>query len=67
MNNSRSEQRVPHVLTRGGHIRHQRAGCGRIGDGLRFTRDGHILSDCLPDVFAKLRRKRQIESKAPSP
>jgi uncharacterized protein len=67
MNISRSEQRVLHVLAQGGYIRHQRADNGRIIDVLCFTRDGHILADCTPEVFAKLRRKRLIESRASSP
>lgn len=67
MNISRSEQRVLHVLAQGGYIRHQRAGNGRIIDVLCFTRDGHVLADCTAEVFAKLRRKRLIESKASSP
>jgi uncharacterized protein len=67
MNISRSEQRVLHVLAQGGHIRYQRAGNGRITDVLCFTRDGHVLADCTVEVFAKLRRKRLIESKASSP
>ncbi|HVI53208.1 MAG TPA: YjhX family toxin [Candidatus Sulfotelmatobacter sp.] len=67
MNISRSEQRVLHVLAQGGHICHQRAESGRIIDVLCFTRDGHVLADCTPEVFAKLRRKRLIESKASSP
>ena len=40
---------------------------GRIIDVLCFTRDGHVLADCTPEVFAKLRRKRLIESRASSP
>ncbi|MFH1805256.1 MAG: YjhX family toxin [Pseudomonadota bacterium] len=67
MNISRSEQRVLHVLAQGGHIRHQRADNGRITDILCFTRDGHVLADCTLEVFAKLRRKRLIESRASSP
>lgn len=67
MNISRSEQRVLHVLAQGGYIRHERGGNGRIIDVLCFTRDGHLLADCTPDVFAKLRRKRLIESRASSP
>lgn len=67
MNISRSEQRVLHVLAQGGCIRRQRADNGRITDVLCFTRDGHVLADCTPDVFAKLRRKRLVESKASSP
>lgn len=67
MNISRSEQRVLHVLAQGGFIRHQRANNGRVLEILCTTRDGHILTDCTLDVFAKLRRKRLIESKASGP
>lgn len=67
MNISRSEQRVLHVLAQGGFIRYQRAENGRIVDVVCFTRDGHVLTDCTRDVFARLRRKRLIESRASSP
>ena len=67
MNISRSEQRVLHVLAQGGYVRHKRAENGRITDVLCFTRDGHVLADCTLEVFAKLRRKRLIGSKASSP
>ncbi|MCH6202876.1 YjhX family toxin [Brucella ciceri] len=67
MNISRSEQRVLHVLAQGGYIRHERADNGRIKDVICFTRDGHVLADCTLEVFAKLRRKRLIESRASSP
>lgn len=67
MNISRSEQRVLHALAQGGLIRHRHDERGRIADVLCFTRDGHILSDCTMAVFAKLRRKGLIESRASSP
>ncbi|WP_108662746.1 YjhX family toxin [Acuticoccus kandeliae] len=67
MNISRREQRVLHVLAQGGFIRHERADNGRISHVICFTRDGHVLADCTIDVFARLRRKRLIESRASSP
>lgn len=67
MNISRGEQRVLHVLAQGGQIRHRRTDDGRILDVLCVTRDGHVLTDCTVEVFAKLRRKRLIESRASSP
>lgn len=67
MNISRGEQRVLHVLAQGGYIRHQRGDNGRILHIDCFTRDGYRLADCTLEVFAKLRRKRLIESRSASP
>lgn len=62
MNLSRGEQRVLHVLAQGGFIRHHRGPKADITHIDCFSRDGHVLSDCTLDLFAKLRRKRLIES-----
>ncbi len=67
MNISRDEQRVLHALAQGGCIRHHRGNTGRILTVDCFTRDGYRLADCTLDVFAKLRRKRLIESRSSSP
>jgi uncharacterized protein YjhX (UPF0386 family) len=67
MNISRGEQRVLHVLAQGGYIRHQRGNNGRILHVDCFSRDGYRLADCTLEVFAKLRRKRLIESRSASP
>lgn len=67
MNISRDEQRVLHALAQGGFIRHERGDNGRILQARCFTRDGHVLANCTLDVFAKLRRKRLIESRSSSP
>lgn len=67
MNISRVEQRVLHVLAQGGFIRHERGDNGRILQIYCFTRDGHVLADCTLEAFAKLRRKRLIESHSSSP
>ncbi|HWK68148.1 MAG TPA: YjhX family toxin [Rhizobiaceae bacterium] len=67
MNISRGEQRVLHVLAQGGYIRHHRGDNGRIHHVDCFTRDGYRLADCTLEVFAKLRRKRLIESRSASP
>ncbi|MCA0432449.1 MAG: YjhX family toxin [Proteobacteria bacterium] len=67
MNISRSEQRVLHVLALGGHIRHERADGPKITAITCFTRDGMILADCDLAVFARLRRRRLIESLSGGP
>ncbi len=67
MNISRGEQRVLHVLAQGGRIRHHRGEDGRIVHIDCFTREGHVLTDCTLDLFARLRRKRLIESRNGEP
>ena len=67
MNISRSEQRVLHVLAQGGCVQYRRTSNGRIAEVICFTRDGHVLADCTLDVFARLRRKRLVESRSSSP
>lgn len=62
MNISELEQRVLHVLARGGRIRHSRGEGGKITQVICFTYDGHVLSDCAPDLFARLRRRRITSS-----
>ena len=67
MNISRGEQRVLHVLAKGGYIRHYFGPEGRIHLVECFTHDGLLLSDCDLAIFGKLRRKRLIESHRSSP
>ena len=67
MNISKYEQRVLHALAQGGYIRHTRGANGRVVNVLCFTREGFVLADCSLEVFAKLHRKRLIESRASSP
>jgi uncharacterized protein YjhX (UPF0386 family) len=67
MNISRGEQRVLHVLAKGGHIRPYRDPNGRIHTVECYTHEGFVLADCDLAIFAKLRRKRLIESFASSP
>lgn len=61
MNISRIEQRVLHVLARGGCIRHLRDG-HRIVAVDCIDRDGHRLADCDLATFERLRRRRLIVS-----
>jgi len=67
MNISKGEQRVLHALAQGGSIRYVRAGNGRIVEAYCLTREGYILADFTLDIFARLRRKRLVESRASSP
>ena len=63
MNISKHEQRVLHELALGGAIHHERCENGKIRDITCYTRNGHVLADCTLRVFARLRRRRFIQSK----
>ncbi|MEM8695660.1 MAG: YjhX family toxin [Pseudomonadota bacterium] len=72
MNISKYEQRTLHVLAQGGHIRHEHESRedgrrGRITEITCFTREGHILSDCTMNVFARLKKRRLIISRGGGP
>lgn len=67
MNISRHEQRVLHVLALGGYIMHERDDGPKITSVICHTRDGMILTDCTLVVFARLRKKRLIESRLGGP
>lgn len=67
MNISRCEQRVLHVLALGGRILHERDDGPRIVAVTCVTREGMILGDCDLAVFARLRRRRLIESRGGGP
>lgn len=67
MNLSKGEQRVLHVLAQGGHIRSHHLTRTRISAVDCFTRDGFRLADCTLEVFARLRRRRLIESRDGGP
>lgn len=67
MNLSKGEQRVLHVLAQGGVVRPRRDDRARVVDVDCFTRDGFRLADCTLEVFARLRRRRLIESHDGSP
>ncbi|MGV3481922.1 MAG: YjhX family toxin [Sphingobium sp.] len=68
MNVSKAEQRVLHVLARGGRIVHRRdEDTGRISEIDCFTREGWRLSNCTMEIFGSLKRKRMIASKQGGP
>lgn len=67
MNISRAEQRVLHVLAKGGAIHHVRGDNGKISEILCFTREGHVLSDCPLSLFQRLRRRGLIRSTGGGP
>lgn len=67
MNISKFEQRVLHALAQGGHIQHQRDPGGRVTEVDCFTREGFRLSDCTLPLFARLKRRGFIASRAGSP
>jgi uncharacterized protein len=62
MNISRLEQRVLHVLAKGGAIRHKRGPNGKIDSITCFTREGHVLADCTLPLFQRLRKRGLIQS-----
>ena len=67
MNISKSEQRVLHALALGGRIRHERDEAGRIAEVHCVTREGHRLAACDLVLFARLKRRRLIASRAGQP
>jgi len=67
MNISKDEQRVLHVLAQGGCVRVHREDGSRISRVECITRDGVRLAQCDLHLFAKLKRKRLIESRSSSP
>lgn len=67
MNISQSEQRALHVLALGGFIRHVRSDGPKITSVTCVTREGMILVDFDLTTFARLRRRRLIESRSGSP
>jgi hypothetical protein len=67
LNISKTEQRVLHALALGGHIRHERDDEGRLAAVHCMTRDGYRLADCNLILFARLRRRRLIASRAGAP
>jgi uncharacterized protein len=68
VNISKYEQRVLHALAQGGAIHHIRDQAnGRIIEVDCVTRDGYRLVDCTLSVFARLKRRRLIESRGGAP
>ena len=67
MNVSKLEQRVLHTLAQGGRIIHYRNDAGDLIEVDCVTRDGFRLVDCSLVIFAKLKRKRLIESRNGAP
>jgi uncharacterized protein YjhX (UPF0386 family) len=64
LNISRPEQRILHALAQGGHIRHERSDQGRLIDVHCMTREGYRLVACDLLLFARLKRRGLIASKA---
>lgn len=62
MNISRLEQRVLHVLAKGGAIYHERGDNCKICDITCFTREGHVLADCTLALFQRLKKRGLIQS-----
>ncbi|RED18251.1 YjhX family toxin [Pontivivens insulae] len=67
MNISKDEQRVLHVLSQGGEIRHERGANGKIERVRCFTHDGNVLSNCTLALFSRLRRRGLIRSTGGKP
>jgi len=66
LNISKIEQRVLHVLARGGRIRHLRDGARVVAVDC-IDRDGNRLADCDLATFRRLRRRGFVRSRGGGP
>ncbi len=67
VNIPKHEQRVLHVLAQGGAIHFERMTNGKVREVSCFTRDGHVLADCLLQLFDRLKTRRFIKSENGQP
>ena len=67
MNITKTQQRVLHMLARGGKIQHHRDLHGRVVHVDCLTREGFRLEACDLGLFAKLKARRLIASHGGGP
>lgn len=67
MNISKREQRVLHVLAQGGAIHFERMPNGKVQHIGCISREGYVLTDCTPDIFDRLKKRRFIKSRGGKP
>lgn len=67
MNISKREQRALHLLAQGGRIAHERDDHHKVKAAICFSRDGLALADFDLALFARLRARGFIASRAGAP
>ncbi|UUP19586.1 YjhX family toxin [Nitratireductor thuwali] len=67
MDISRAEQRILHVLARGGHIAFEKDDNGRLEQLRCMTREGWGFPGLDLRLFRKLKRKRAVSSRNGGP